>query len=344
MICKICNKDFISYKALSSHIRQNHKISSENYYIKYIDDKHTCKVCNKPTSFINLASGFRTYCSIKCSNTDIDKIDKQSQTFRSNSNNALKARQHIIERNKSEKGRQTSRRIGLLNGSRNMKKAHKNDKDTWCDHCKQVTKHIIGIGCVSCFNKSEKHKLSNIQTIQARYGKQYTNVYQVPSVKNKIKSTSMLRYGIENPGNSREARIKASITMRQKGHYSKDEDYFADELTKLGIRFETQYQSDKYPFLCDFYLCDYDIYVELNIYWSHNDHFFDALDSNDLEILHKWQSKADNGHAQYLNAINVWTQKDILKRDIAQKNNLNYVVLWSREEIEFYINYLKEII
>lgn len=120
--------------------------------------------------------------------------------------------------------------------------------------------------------------------------------------------------------------------------------YFADELTKLGIRFETQYHSDKYPFLCDFYLCDYDIYVELNIYWSHNDHFFDTSDSNDLEILRKWQSKANNGHVQYLNAINVWTQKDILKRDIAQKNNLNYVVLWSREEIDFYINYLKEII
>lgn len=54
--------------------------------------------------------------------------------------------------------------------------------------------------------------------------------------------------------------------MRQNGNYSKDEDYFAAELNKLGIRFETQYKSDKYPFDCDFYLIDSDIYIELNIY------------------------------------------------------------------------------
>ena len=45
----------------------------------------------------------------------------------------------------------------------------------------------------------------------------------------------------------------------------------------------------------------------------------------------------------YENAVRIWL-KDVEKRDTAKKNNLNYVVLWSRQEIKFYINYLKEII
>lgn len=126
--------------------------------------------------------------------------------------------------------------------------------------------------------------------------------------------------------------------------YLKDEDYFADALTKLGIKFETQYSSIKYPFMCDFYLTDYDIYIELNLYWSHNNHFFDETNQDDLDTLAMWKDKAKNGHKQYANAINVWTKSDLKKRDTAKQNNLNYVVLWSRQEIEFYINYLKEII
>ena len=343
-ICKVCGNKFNSIKALSSHIRQAHNISSENYYLQYIDNHHTCKVCGKETKFINLTYGFHNYCSYKCANQDLDKIEKQNQTFRSNPNNVEQARQHIINHNKSEKARITSSKIGLRTGPLNMKKAHEQDTIKWCDVCQQNTKHLIGIGCMTCYNKSESHKKSIINTVKKRYGEQYSNVYQVPSVKDKIKSTSMQRYGVENPGASKIARIKAINTMRQNGNYSKDEDYFAAELNKLGIRFKPQYKSDKYPFDCDFYLIDYDIYIELNIYWSHNNHFFDSNNQDDLDTLAIWTDKANKGHKQYQNAINVWTKKDILKRDTAQQNNLNYVVLWSRQEIDFYLNYLNELI
>lgn len=137
--------------------------------------------------------------------------------------------------------------------------------------------------------------------------------------------------------------MKVNTTMRQNGNYSSDEDYFEKELTNLGIKFKTQYSSAKYPFYCDFYLIDYDIYIELNLYWSHNNHFFDKNSQTDLDTLSIWKDKAKKGHKQYANAITVWTKSDLKKRDTARKNNLNYVVLWSRQEIEFYIKYLKEI-
>ena len=206
MYCQICNRDFSNYKALSSHIRQSHKISSEDYYIQYINSKHNCIICNKPTKFISLKDGFHDYCCIKCSNKDPPaKIEKQVITFKSNPKNIEQAKQHIIARNKSDKARKKSSELGKKNGSLVLTKLHK--------------------------------------------------------------------------------------------------------------------ENDK-------------------IYWSHNDHFFDETNKDDLAILEKWIEKANAGHKQYQNAVNVWTVRDISRRNAAIQNNLNYVVLWSLEDIDKYIQEL----
>jgi len=219
-----------------------------------------------------------------------------------------------------------------------MKKLHEeNDTIKWCNICQKETMHIIGIGCMSCYNKSESHKQNIIKTIQERYGEEYTNVYQVPFVKEKIIDTSLKKYDTSNPGNSREARVKASNTMRKNGNYSTDEDYFANELDKLNIKYITQYKSEEYPYFCDFYLTDYNIYIELNIYWSHGNHFFDESNIEDIKTLEFWKEKANNNHIQYKNAIYVWTISDIQKREYAIANKLNYIVLWSRKDIDDYL-------
>ena len=73
----------------------------------------------------------------------------------------------------------------------------------------------------------------------------------------------------------------------------------------------------------------------------HNTHFYDATCQDDIDKLQELRQKAKT-NLWYKNAVRVWLN-DIEKRDTARKNNLNYVVLWSRQEIEFYINYLKEV-
>lgn len=221
-----------------------------------------------------------------------------------------------------------------------MKAVHKNDSYKYCEVCKDNTKHIIGIGCMSCYNKSDSHKASIVRRIKERYGEEYTNVYQVPEIKEKIVRTSLERYNTTNPGNNREARIKANYTMRNNGNGSSCEDIFEQYLIDNKINYKKQYKSEKYPFLCDFYLVDSDLYIELNIYWSHNDHYFDNSNKDDIKTLELWKQKAKEGHKQYQNAINVWTNKDLQKRQTAIYNNLNYVVLWTVEEIKefFYIN------
>lgn len=342
--CKICNKSYETMKGLSSHIRQTHKISSEDYYLQYIDSDNSCKICGQPTHFKDLTHGFYIYCCYQCMNNDNEKIELQNNTFKSNPTNVERARKHMIQYNQSDIGRQNSSKVGKITGGISFLKGHNEyDGIKWCDICGSETSHIFGVGCMTCYNKSEIHKQNIINGIQKKYGNQYTNAFQVPEIKAKSVQTSLEKYNITNAGNSREARKKANETMRKNGNYSKAEDYFEQKLQELDIIYEKQYSSNKYPFPCDFYIPKIDAYIEINMYWSHGGHWFNKNNEKDIQTLQKWQEKAKQGHKQYQNSIRVWTEKDILKKEIAEQNNLNYIVLWSYKDIDDFINVIYNI-
>lgn len=44
MLCKICGKEFLDSR-LGVHITRTHKMSIENYYIRYIGEKGKCLTC-----------------------------------------------------------------------------------------------------------------------------------------------------------------------------------------------------------------------------------------------------------------------------------------------------------
>ena len=91
--------------------------------------------------------------------------------------------------------------------------------------------------------------------------------------------------------------------------------------------FEQQYCKDKrYPFLCDFYLPKYDLFIEIQGIWTHGGHPFNQYNEDDLRKLNLWKSKNTK---YYKNAVNVWTQRDPLKRKTAKDNNLNYLEIFS---------------
>lgn len=49
---------------------------------------------------------------------------------------------------------------------------------------------------------------------------------------------------------------------------------------------------------------------------------------DDIKILNEWIEKC-NKSEYYKNAIKVWTKRDVKKREIARKNNLNYLEIYS---------------
>ena len=100
----------------------------------------------------------------------------------------------------------------------------------------------------------------------------------------------------------------------------------------------SEYNKDKrYPFKCDFYIKSLDLFVELNAHWTHGGHWFNENDGNDLKRLSELEEKSQKSK-YYKNAVNVWINRDVLKRKTAAKNNLNYVVLWNKEDIDNWFN------
>jgi 5-methylcytosine-specific restriction endonuclease McrA len=79
--CEICGREFDKIRGLFSHVYQAHKISSEEYYLKYIGIKGNCKVCGKDTKFISVEKGYQIYCSIQCLSGDPDIIKKRENTY-----------------------------------------------------------------------------------------------------------------------------------------------------------------------------------------------------------------------------------------------------------------------
>lgn len=67
--CKVCGFETGSNNGFGSHIKQNHKMSSKEYYDQYIlnGEKIKCKQCDNEASFDNIVKGYREHCSKSCS-------------------------------------------------------------------------------------------------------------------------------------------------------------------------------------------------------------------------------------------------------------------------------------
>lgn len=97
-----------------------------------------------------------------------------------------------------------------------------------------------------------------------------------------------------------------------------------------------QYNSDRYPFNCDFYIKSLDLYIELNASWTHGGHFFDENNPDDIIQLDEWKTRArEKGSRYYHSAIDTWTYRDLLKLQTALDNNLNYLVFWRNDLTDF---------
>ena len=83
-----------------------------------------------------------------------------------------------------------------------------------------------------------------------------------------------------------------------------------------------QYKDERYPFYCDFYIVEDDLFIELNAHWTHGGMPFDENDPKCIEQLNSWKEKAKTSQF-YAQAIETWTVRDVAKRKYAEENKLN---------------------
>lgn len=373
MICEICSKE---YKNLGTHV-YIHNIIPKEYYDKYLkkENEGICPTCGKETKFINITAGYFKHCSTRCSTLDPNVMEKSKNTCLKRHGVEFFTQ---IETSKENAKKTKLERYGNENYN-NFEKVKKTNlklygaefplqNEKCMEKLKQTNLEKYGVPSVfqneqikeklkqTCLEKygveynfqSDIIKEKSKQSCLEKYGTEYAN--QSPIVKQKIKDSMIKHYGChyfqteENIklSHSHESRIKGSETRRKNGNLSSFEDLMESLLIQNKILYKKEYNKDpRYPYFCDFYLQEKDIFIEIHGFWMHGGNWFDENNLEDIQTLNKWKEKAKY-HPQYSVAIKTWTMRDIERRNCAKRNNLNYVVLWNKKDIcEFIESYKK---
>ena len=173
------------------------------------------------------------------------------------------------------------------------------------------------------------------QTCIKKYG--VDNVQKSELIKQSTIEHNLEKYGVEYPTQLQSTidKIYESKTKHKTHTCSKEEDKVYELLKTIYTDIKRQYKSEEYPFACDFYIADNDLYIECNFHWTHGKHGFDKNNPDDIKKLKLWQKRSKEKD-YYISAINVWTTRDVMKRKIAEKHGLNYLEFFSFSELKNY--------
>lgn len=81
----------------------------------------------------------------------------------------------------------------------------------------------------------------------------------------------------------------------------------------------------RYPFVCDFYIKSLDLFIELNVHFTHGSHWYD--DQNKLDV-HRRQQIEQTDRKRNRKFLDTWCFRDVGKRNKAKSENLNYLAFW----------------
>ena len=271
--------------------------------------------------------------------TNIEKYGVKTTLLDPHTNNKIKmtnlerygVENPIVLKETKEKRKQTNiKKYGhinpLLNNNINQK-ARKTMNEKYGVNYTMQSKEMI-----------EKAKATNLK----RYG--HKIALNAPEKKEKAIQTNLEKYGVSHFRQLPEQRKRQSDYMKthQKEHIkakkenktfnsSSQENKILPVLKKLFPDVIEQHTSKEYPHACDFYIPSRNLYIELNISWTHNTHWFNPKSESDLQESSKWI----NSTKYYQNAHKTWTYYDVNKRNNAHKNKLNYLVFWQRDLSDF---------
>lgn len=233
--------------------------------------------------------------------------------------------------------------------------------------------HLRGFGCKKCGDESENHigvhfwsdeqREKIAATCLERYGasrymdssegrakdseirsdpafrSKMSAIISSDGVQQKTKSTCISRYGVASAmslSSTVDKMHEAKIRNHSWNTSQPEEKMYARLVEVFGCEdVVRQYKDPRYPFRCDFYIKSLDLFIELNGTWLHGGRWFDRSDHDCMEMLASWRNKLADGHRFYAVAIDVWTRRDVDKLAVAKKNDLNYLVFWDTDLLDF---------
>lgn len=307
------------------------------YRIKHdisFDKVFKCKTCGKIIKFKRTHGGYQTYCSMSCMNKSQEHVNKVKQTCLRKYNTTSYAKTKECR----DKMKQTCLdKYGVENYSKCQK---------FKDRVKQTCLDKYGVEYYSQSDTYKKYMHDNKDRIRKKreetnlkhFGVNYYT--QTSDYIKRSKQTYLKKYGTENFTKTQEFKNKVYKTKQINNSFnksSKEDQVYNLLLTVLDknniIR---QYKSKKYPFTCDFYIPEKDLYIEYNGHWTHGNESFDKNNLEHQRILEEWKRKSEKSKF-YKNAIYTWTDLDVRKLETFKRNNLNYKIFWNLEEVNDFI-------
>lgn len=336
---KIINifKEYYSKHKCPSRIREYIKNNYNEIYIYLINKYSWCKTFNEIYVCLLNDINEEPKCPI-CGNKlkFANKLNKPYNTFCSNKCYMTNEGQNIVQ-NKMKKT--CLNKYGCewsFQSSNNKEKSKITSLNNW------GFSHPM---------KSDTVKNILKNNIYDKYGVYHTG--QVESIKNKIANTNLERYGvktvlmlnkIKTKAHSKESLEKSFNTYKKnhpngKSNIEKLTTTFLNDLFGINDVF-IQFKNNLYPYHCDFYIKSLNLYIEIQGHQSHGNHPFNKNSVNDIKQVNIWKSKCNNEqYNQYNKYIEIWTLKDIEKRQCAINNKLNYIEIFSIN-----IDYVKNVI
>lgn len=216
---------------------------------------------------------------------------------------------------------------------------------------------------------SEKYRKHNFETYGAEYTWQREDVKKkrqdtciakfgtdkpssLPEIQAKVRATNMERYGVENILLTEKCQEMKHEALREnsKAGSSEQENQIAEWLTELGFKYERHARSKEFPYNVDFYLIDYDLYLEYHGSQYHNKRAYlgtpeDIKEVQELKEKDLKRVNATGKTSQYAATIDTWTKYDVNKRNYAETHGYNYLEIYDcpqKQDLLFQLSfYLK---
>ena len=215
--------------------------------------------------------------------------------------------------------------------------------------------HVRDYGSLDEYYKNRDNNMK--ATMIERYGDWYARTEEC---KEKKRQTCLKHFGVEYPMQSKDVKNKYNFKKNSEKAFqskikhnttntSKPQKTLIASLQEIfgENNVYSEYKEERYPYYCDAYVKPLDLFIELNLYFTHGaskgrkPHLFNPNDENDIKTLNEWQQLAKTSKF-YENAIQVWTVRDVEKHNTAKRNNLNYIALYSVDEMNQLLSTLKE--
>ena len=187
------------------------------------------------------------------------------------------------------------------------------DKREWSEKCRQAQKNIspekraeITKKCTQWYSDLNQQEKDTINAIRSNTLKQRWKV-SGEEIQSKRKKTER---------QNRKLRLCRSVAEQKM--YDTLIKYYSD--VQYDVRVD-----DRYPYYCDFYIPDEDLFIELNAHPSHG-----RLPYSELSF---------EEYSNYpLKWVDVFARRDVEKQQTAKDNNLNYLMIYPQATLDENLN------